>query len=72
MWRTVQDFTDRLTADGLRTYLGTCAEAADLLLTNGPLYRHIVVDEAQDLHPAQWRLLRAAAPARPDDLFIAA
>ncbi|MET8288379.1 UvrD-helicase domain-containing protein [Streptomyces sp. NPDC005132] len=71
VWRTVQDFTDRLTADGLRTYLGTCAEAADLLLTNGPLYRHIVVDEAQDLHPAQWRLLRAAAPARPDDLFIA-
>lgn len=31
----------------------------------------MVVDEAQDLHPAQWRLLRAAAPARPDDLFIA-
>jgi len=71
VWRTVQEFTDRLTADGLRTYLGTCAEAADLLRANGPLYRHIVVDEAQDLHPAQWRLLRAAAPARPDDLFIA-
>nr|WP_307817432.1 UvrD-helicase domain-containing protein [Streptomyces sp. MBT51] len=31
----------------------------------------MAVDEAQDLHPAQWRLLRAAAPARPDDLFIA-
>ncbi|NBE52425.1 UvrD-helicase domain-containing protein [Streptomyces boluensis] len=34
-------------------------------------YRHIVVDEAQDLHPAQWRLLRAAVPEGPDDLFIA-
>jgi superfamily I DNA/RNA helicase len=30
------------------------------------------VDEAQDLHPAQWRLLRAAVDPGPDDLFIAA
>lgn len=71
VWQTVQEFTRGLAADGLRTYLGTCAEAADRLQTTEPLYRHIVVDEAQDLHPAQWRLLRAAAPARPDDLFIA-
>lgn len=71
VWRTVAEFTGRLVADGLRTYLGTCAEAADLLGAEGPRYRHVVVDEAQDLHPAQWRLLRAAAPARPDDLFIA-
>ncbi|CAM5617613.1 DNA helicase [Streptomyces canarius] len=49
----------------------TCAEAARLLAETGPRYRHVVVDEAQDLHPVQWRLLRAAAPARPDDLFIA-
>ena len=33
-------------------------------------YRHVIVDEAQDLHPAQWRLLRAAVPAGPDDMFI--
>ena len=37
-----------------------------------PLYRHILVDEAQDLHPSQWRLLRAAVAPGPDDLFIAA
>ncbi|MFJ3435163.1 UvrD-helicase domain-containing protein [Streptomyces cyaneofuscatus] len=71
VWRTIEEFTARLAADGLRTYLGTCSEAADLLDSGGPRYRHVVVDEAQDLHPAQWRLLRAAAPARPDDLFIA-
>ncbi|MEU7279554.1 UvrD-helicase domain-containing protein [Streptomyces sp. NPDC045431] len=71
VWRAVEEFTARLASDGLRTYLGTCAEAADLLKRTGPRYRHVVVDEAQDLHPAQWRLLRAAAPARPDDLFIA-
>ena len=32
----------------------------------------MIVDEGQDLHPAQWRLLRAAVPAGCDDLFIAA
>lgn len=31
----------------------------------------MVVDEAQDLHPAQWRLLRALVASGPDDLFIA-
>ncbi|MFG1704001.1 UvrD-helicase domain-containing protein [Nonomuraea sp. M3C6] len=33
-------------------------------------YRHIIVDEAQDVSPAQWRLLRAAAPRAHDDLFV--
>ncbi|MFB6888562.1 UvrD-helicase domain-containing protein [Kitasatospora sp. NPDC056327] len=34
-------------------------------------YRHIVVDEAQDLSPAHWKMLRAMVPDGPDDLFIA-
>nr|WP_244181940.1 UvrD-helicase domain-containing protein [Streptomyces curacoi] len=33
-------------------------------------YRHIVVDEAQDLHAAHWKLLRALVPEGDDDLFI--
>jgi superfamily I DNA/RNA helicase len=33
-------------------------------------YDHVVVDEAQDLHPAQWRVLRAAVGRGPDDLFV--
>ncbi|MEV3979309.1 UvrD-helicase domain-containing protein [Nonomuraea sp. NPDC049758] len=35
-------------------------------------YRHIVIDEAQDLRPAHWKMLRAMAdPDQPNDLFIA-
>lgn len=35
-------------------------------------YRHIVVDEAQDLSPAHWKMLRAMAdPTLPNDMFIA-
>ncbi|MFC9910170.1 UvrD-helicase domain-containing protein [Streptomyces sp. NPDC127197] len=71
VWETVERFTAGLAEGGARTWLQTCAEAARLLEEKGPQYRHVVVDEAQDLHPAQWRLLRAAVPARPDDLFIA-
>ncbi|WP_406730824.1 UvrD-helicase domain-containing protein [Streptomyces sp. NBC_01794] len=33
-------------------------------------YRHIVVDEAQDLSPAHWKMLRAMVPAGPDDIFL--
>ncbi|WP_433615376.1 UvrD-helicase domain-containing protein [Dactylosporangium sp. CA-139114] len=43
--------------------------------SSGPLtyrYRHIVVDEAQDLRAAHWKMLRAMAdPTLPDDMFIA-
>ncbi|GAA1900371.1 3'-5' exonuclease [Streptomyces sodiiphilus] len=33
-------------------------------------YRHIVVDEAQDLSSAHWKMLRAMVPTGPDDIFL--
>ncbi|AQS67005.1 UvrD-helicase domain-containing protein [Streptomyces pactum] len=33
-------------------------------------YRHIVVDEAQDLSAAHWKMLRAMAPSEADDMFL--
>ena len=55
------------------THLQLADEAARLLRqAAAPRYRHVLVDEAQDLHPSQWRLLRAAVAPGPDDLFIAA
>ncbi|MET9294318.1 UvrD-helicase domain-containing protein [Streptomyces sp. NPDC003077] len=33
-------------------------------------YRHIVVDEAQDLSAAHWKMLRAMVPSEPDDIFL--
>ncbi|GLK11753.1 DNA helicase [Streptosporangium carneum] len=81
VWRAVEHVTGRLRERGKRTLLQLAADASQLLaLTTGDLleereprrepYRHIVVDEAQDIHPAQWRLLRAAVPHGRDDLFI--
>ena len=73
VWQAAQLVTAELAAAGQSTHLQLAGEAALLLRQAGaPRYRHILVDEAQDLHPSQWRLLRAAVALGPDDLFIAA
>ncbi|MFJ3966800.1 UvrD-helicase domain-containing protein [Streptomyces parvus] len=35
-----------------------------------PRYRHVVVDEAQDLSASHWRMLRAMVAPGPDDIFL--
>ncbi|MEU7316467.1 UvrD-helicase domain-containing protein [Streptomyces sp. NPDC007083] len=73
VWEAVGMFEGELARDRSCTWLQLCAEAARLLRDKpgeGPAYAHVVVDEAQDLHPAQWRLLRALVPEGADDLFV--
>ncbi|MEU8215598.1 DEAD/DEAH box helicase [Micromonospora taraxaci] len=73
VWDALDMFQKELSAAGTATHLQICSRAAQLLghadLTDHG-YDHVVVDEAQDLHPAQWRVLRAAVAPGPDDLFI--
>jgi superfamily I DNA/RNA helicase len=71
VWRIIQQFVAELQRQGLWTYFQLANEAAHIVqqsLTTP--YQHVIVDEAQDLHPAQWRLLRAVVAPGPDDLFI--
>jgi superfamily I DNA/RNA helicase len=70
VWETVRRYVGAMRVEGLWAYPQLAAEAARLLGADGPLFRHAVVDEAQDLHPTQWRMLRAAVPEGEDDLFI--
>jgi superfamily I DNA/RNA helicase len=73
VWQLAQQVESELSALGRSTFLQLANEAARFLHESGePLYRHVIIDEAQDLHPAQWRLLRAAVPPGPDDMFIVA
>ncbi|MGW0971584.1 UvrD-helicase domain-containing protein [Streptomyces sp. NPDC002516] len=37
----------------------------------GHRYKHVVVDEAQDLRPAHWKMLRAMVAPGDNDMFIA-
>ncbi|MFI5802214.1 UvrD-helicase domain-containing protein [Streptomyces sp. NPDC051561] len=72
VWRAIEAFTKELRDAGEWTFLQVCAAAADLMAKRDEApYRHVIVDEAQDLHPAQWRFLRALVAPGPDDLFIA-
>lgn len=72
VWQAIWGFEQQLRDRGWWTHETVCVEAARLLEQRSEKpYRHIVVDEAQDLSPPQWRLLRAAVPPQPNDLFLA-
>ncbi|GAA2071515.1 3'-5' exonuclease [Actinomadura alba] len=72
VWQAIDEFTSELASRKLWTYDSICVEAARILAESpSKPYGHVVVDEAQDLHPVRWRLLRAAVSEGPDDLFIA-
>jgi hypothetical protein len=70
-WAAIAEVLGELRQAGQRTYW-QIAEAAAGVLAHRPYppYRHVLVDEGQDLHPTQWRLLRRAVARGPDDLFI--
>jgi superfamily I DNA/RNA helicase len=71
VWQVVQRVEAELRRQGRETFVQLADEAARLLRA-APVkpYRHVIIDEAQDLHPAQWRLLRGAVDMGPDDMFI--
>lgn len=71
VWEAIEHMTSKLAGMGRATYLQIADMAADALAgCSSKRYSHAVIDEAQDLHPAQWRLLRAAVTAGTNDLFI--
>lgn len=69
VWEAIRQVTDALRQRDEHTHLQLADEAARILTERPALpYRHVIVDEGQDLHPAQWRLLRAAVAAGANDL----
>jgi superfamily I DNA/RNA helicase/mRNA-degrading endonuclease RelE of RelBE toxin-antitoxin system len=75
IWELAEQFTRRLDDQNLWTFRRVAAHAArleqQLAAAREPRYRHIVVDEAQDLSSAHWMLLRALVGRGPNDLFLA-
>lgn len=71
IWAVLARFAESLRTDELWTWHTIADEAARLVAERDrPPFRHVVVDEIQDLHPSQWRLLRTAVATGPDDLFL--
>lgn len=72
VWQAIWEFEQALTQQGVWTHETIRREATRLLEESADKpFRHILIDEAQDLSPDQWRLLRAAVAEAPDDIFIA-
>ncbi|MEU5152919.1 UvrD-helicase domain-containing protein [Glycomyces sp. NPDC021274] len=73
VWELVERFNKLLAERGAWCWpqvRATTAVAEKHRLKGDYRYRHIVIDEAQDLTPAHWVLLRALVPEAVDDLFI--
>ncbi len=75
VWLAMEQFQRLLREQNLYTYTQLASRAASALTSDPALaaqfgFRHAVIDEAQDLHPAHWRFLRALVPVDTDDLFI--
>ena len=71
VWKAIEDITRTIAELGKRTWLQLASAAEGYLHARSVKpYRHVVVDEAQDLHEAQWRMLRAAVDHQPNDLFL--
>lgn len=72
VWRAIWEFEQTLAQQGAWTHETVRREATRLLEESSEKpFRHVIIDEAQDLSPDQWRLLRAATAKAPDDIFIA-
>ncbi|BCB82962.1 UvrD-helicase domain-containing protein [Phytohabitans suffuscus] len=72
VWTAIDAVVRELARRRLRTHTQLADEAAAILGRGTAPYQHLVVDEGQDLHPAQWRLLRALVAPGPNDMFLLA
>lgn len=76
VWRAMERYRDRSADLGVTSFDEQLALAAAWLDQEATLgtprpFRHVLVDEAQDLTPAHLQLLRALVEPGPDDLFLA-
>lgn len=77
IWPVFEEFRSLLNEQGAKEYVDVLRDARLLIENKGIKrpYRSVIVDEAQDMSPEAFRLIRALVPpqdgrGRPDDLFI--
>lgn len=72
VWAVIEQMRKDQRVAGALGYGEIAAISAEWLRsTETPVADHVLVDEAQDLEPAKWQLLRALVAVGPNDLFIA-
>jgi hypothetical protein len=72
LWPVFQAVRETLAAERYTTWADVFSGLADALAKRDDKpFDHVVIDEAQDLAPAELRFFAALAPAKPDGLFFA-
>lgn len=72
VWDVVSAYRSSAAVQGTVDFGEVCAIAAELgNAATARVADHVLVDEGQDLTPAQWQFLRSLVAEGPDDLFIA-
>jgi superfamily I DNA/RNA helicase len=72
VWDVISAYRSAAAVQGTVDFGEVCAIAAELGHTaEEPPADHVLVDEGQDLTPAQWQFLRSLVDEGSDDLFIA-
>ncbi|GAB6553525.1 ATP-dependent helicase [Bacillus cereus] len=72
IWKVFEDYRNFLNRHQIKEWVDIVREAR-LLLENGQLtlpYQAVIVDEAQDLHPEDYKFIRSIVPEKANDIFI--
>jgi superfamily I DNA/RNA helicase len=72
LWEVFEEFREALRGRNKVEWLDVIRETRHYLEQRGQIlpYQAVVVDEAQDFHMEEWRLIRALVPEGKNDLFI--
>lgn len=71
LWPVFQAMRDALATERYMTWAEVFTSLADTLtMRENKPFDHVIIDEAQDLAPAELRFFAALAPAKPDGLFL--
>jgi len=72
IWDVFDDMRGEMSQRGWRTYQDAMLDARDLIVdgTDAGSYRHVVVDETQDMGSEALQLIRGMVPEAANDLFF--
>jgi superfamily I DNA/RNA helicase len=72
VWKIFEEYRSALRDKGKHEWLSVIRETRQYLEKKKSIlpYRAVVVDESQDFHPEEWKLIRALVPEGPNDLFL--
>ncbi|MDX2504171.1 MAG: 3'-5' exonuclease [Gammaproteobacteria bacterium] len=72
IWPVFEELRTRLHQKGLRVFEDATLDASDILKNETVTfpYKHVIVDETQDMGPEALTLIRSLVPEDADDLFL--